>query len=201
MSDYDTSDAEIRAHLGQRLRREHDPTSTILIEELGLDHGRTRVDIAVLDSSLHGFEIKSSRDTLRRLPNQLSTYSAVFGSLTLVVAPDHLRKLDGMLPSWCGVVVVEKRDGFALDFRVEKRSYRNPNPDPFRVAHLLWKSEAMSLLREYGAEEDPARCTRAQLYEKIARCVSMHDLVSYIRKCFVSREDWRDRVEHTRDGD
>lgn len=197
MVDCETSDSEIRLHLSKQLSREHDWASTILVEELGLDHGRTRIDIAVLNSSLHGFEIKSSRDTLRRLPSQLSVYSAVLEKLTLVVAPDHLEALDRMLPSWCGVLVAEKRGPDRLGFRQLKESSQNPNPDPFRIAHLLWKSEALSLLRKYDAVGVSARSNRVQLYERIARHVSTSDLIAYIRQCFVARENWRDRGEQT----
>lgn len=201
MIDYETSDPEIRSHLNKRLSRENDRASTILVEELGLDHGRTRIDIAVLNSSLHGFEIKSSRDTLRRLPYQLSVYSAVLEMLTLVVAPDHLEAIDRMLPSWCGVMVAERRRPGTLSFRQVRESSQNPNPDPFRIAHLLWKSEALSLLVKYDAAGISPRSNRTQLYESIAEHVPTSDLVSYIRQCFVARENWRDHGERKKSDD
>ena len=45
--------------------------STRVFEELGLCQGDARVDVAVVNGSIHGFEIKSERDSLDRLSNQL----------------------------------------------------------------------------------------------------------------------------------
>jgi hypothetical protein len=72
------SDVAIRPALRSRLLVEHahDP-ETVLIEELGLRRGLVRVDIAVVNGLLHGYEIKSDRDSLRRLAKQVDVYSAV----------------------------------------------------------------------------------------------------------------------------
>ena len=66
------SDAEIRPALRERLIRRHaNEADTVLIEELGLRRGKVRVDLTVVNGSLHGFEIKSDRDSLRRLAAQV----------------------------------------------------------------------------------------------------------------------------------
>ena len=56
-----------------------------IIEELGVKHGTARVDIAVVNGIMHGYEIKSDKDTLQRLPRQISTFNPIFDQLTLVV--------------------------------------------------------------------------------------------------------------------
>src|SRR4051812_45593489 len=80
MRDYD-----IRQELRQRLRKEHegDP-ETLVIEELGLCQGQVRADIAVINGFMHGYEIKSERDTLERLPRQREVYEQCFDAVTLV---------------------------------------------------------------------------------------------------------------------
>jgi hypothetical protein len=50
-----------------------------MLDEFGLEHGEVRVDVAVINGELHGYEIKSERDTLERLPRQVKAYSAVLG--------------------------------------------------------------------------------------------------------------------------
>ena len=48
--------ATIRPVLSDRLRRQHaKEADTVLIEELGLSRGLVRVDLAVVNGSLHGF--------------------------------------------------------------------------------------------------------------------------------------------------
>lgn len=46
----------------------------LVVEELGLFHGASRVDLAVVGRSLHGYEIKSDRDSLDRLEQQAADY-------------------------------------------------------------------------------------------------------------------------------
>ncbi len=60
-------DSDIRAVLRSRLFLKHpDEADTVVIEELGLCRGQVRVDVAVVNGLLHGYEIKSDRDSLRR---------------------------------------------------------------------------------------------------------------------------------------
>ena len=86
MSDRPIADPDIRAVLKSRLQAKHalEP-DTVVVEELGLCQGQVRVDMAVVNGVLHGYEIKSDCDTLRRLPNQVVAYGKVLDRATLVV--------------------------------------------------------------------------------------------------------------------
>ena len=81
---------------------QNDP-QTLIVEELGIRQGAARVDVAVVNGSLHGYEIKSARDTLERLPKQSELYSSVFDTITLVTAENHLMgpKCDSRLVGYC----------------------------------------------------------------------------------------------------
>ena len=46
---------------------------------------QVRIDIAVVKGALHGFEIKSDFDNLKRLARQVDLYSQVLDRATLVV--------------------------------------------------------------------------------------------------------------------
>src|SRR5262249_26817602 len=79
-------DSGIRPGLRSWLRLKHaDESDTVLIEELGLCRGRVRVDVAVVNGLLHGYEIKSDRDSLRRLAGQVEVYGKVLDRATLVI--------------------------------------------------------------------------------------------------------------------
>src|SRR3990170_1714739 len=79
-------DSAIRASLRSRLLGQHgQDADTVLIEELGLRRGQVRIDIAVVNGLLHGYEIKSDRDSLRRLGTQVAIYGKVLDQATLVV--------------------------------------------------------------------------------------------------------------------
>src|SRR5258706_11027427 len=85
-----TTDALIRKALLVRLSHQYPSTKYRIVPELGLWHGAARIDIAVVNGILHGFEIKSDRDTLSRLDVQMPAYNSVFDKVTLVVGRTHL---------------------------------------------------------------------------------------------------------------
>ena len=69
-------DEDIRAELRIMLRQQ-DGTA-VIIDELPLLRGRGRADLAFVNGSLSGYEIKSDRDSLRRLGDQVRHYDTVF---------------------------------------------------------------------------------------------------------------------------
>lgn len=91
---------------GRHLRHHHGRDDVLMIDELGLRHAQGRVDLAVFNGHLHGYEIKSSGDTLERLPRQLSIYSDSLQKLTLVVATRHLDATAAMVAEWCGLIEI-----------------------------------------------------------------------------------------------
>jgi hypothetical protein len=61
-----------------------------------------RAGMVVVGRSLDAFEIKSERDTLRRLPRQALAHERLFDRCTLVVAERHSDHAAAMLPEWWG---------------------------------------------------------------------------------------------------
>src|SRR5258705_11381859 len=83
---------------------------TLVIDELGLCEGDARIDIAVVNGTLSGYEIKSSADTLQRLPHQVAVYGRLFDQVTLVSSESHIEKAQGMIPPWWGIIAVLEID-------------------------------------------------------------------------------------------
>ncbi len=54
--------------------------SSLVVDELGIMEGKYRIDVAVIGSVLHGYEIKSASDNLDRLAAQQESYSKIFRS-------------------------------------------------------------------------------------------------------------------------
>ena len=78
-----------------------------IFEELGVRHGAARIDIAVINGFMHGYEIKSDSDTLERLPGQMNEFNAVFDKMTLVVGKRHLYDAINIIPDWWGIIVAK----------------------------------------------------------------------------------------------
>lgn len=65
----------------------------VITAEFLLGNSGVRADLVVFDRETTGFEIKTARDTLRRLQSQMAAYSRYFDRTVLIVAPCHLPKL------------------------------------------------------------------------------------------------------------
>src|SRR4051812_23970522 len=87
------------------LRRDHACPDTLVLNELGLRHGEYRADIAVINGTLAGYEIKSDNDSLVRLVKQVQAYDAVFDRASVVVGPRHARTVTSRLPPSWGIYV------------------------------------------------------------------------------------------------
>ena len=119
------------------------------MEELGLCRGRVRVDLALINGHLHGYEIKSDRDTLTRLDIQAEIYMKVFDRLTIVVGRKHLSSVCSRLPEWWGILqAIQGGGGRVVRFRNLRRPTLNPQRDPRSLAELLWRDDAIRLLEE-----------------------------------------------------
>src|SRR5258708_2969717 len=102
---------DIRSALHFDIRRLpcHDE-ETLVIDQLVLCEGDARIDIAVVNGTLSGYEIKSSADTLQRLPNQVAVYGRLFDQITLVSSESHIEKAQCIIPPWWGITAVLEID-------------------------------------------------------------------------------------------
>ena len=64
---YWLNDAQIRKALVGQLKKTAISKKIRIFEEVGLFHGYSRIDVLKIDTKLHGFEIKSDNNSLRRL--------------------------------------------------------------------------------------------------------------------------------------
>ena len=143
------SDKDIRSALKDKLSHHHNDPDTAIIEELGLKRGEVRVDVAVVNGTVHGYEIKSDRDSLRRLTKQVDIYSKVLDYATLVVGCRHLEDAIKIIPKWWGLIRVKKGSNRWPSFKTIRHSGKNPSRDARVLVELLWLDDALSLLEQY----------------------------------------------------
>lgn len=181
---------EIRSALRERLIVEYaaEP-DTLIVDELGIHAGVARIDMAVVNGELHGFEIKSRSDTLERLPKQAQAYGTVFDRVTIVVSDRHAPAAVAALPDWWGVLVCGASNAEPLTCRRTPR--RNASVDPFAVAQLLWRDEALAILERRGLAERLTGKPRRELWRALARDVPLAELQSAVRDALRARRTWR----------
>jgi hypothetical protein len=187
-----STDAEIRAALHRKmLRAFHRCNDTLVVDELGLAHAKARIDVAVIKGSVHGFEIKSAADTLTRLPQQLELYEQCLEKLTIVCAEKHIAGVRDLAPRWCGITKVTKGPRGGIMFNSVREPKRNPNIQPYRLAHLLWRAEAIAILTRTNASPKMQRAPRKTLYESLAAQFSVAEITALIKQSMASRQGWR----------
>jgi hypothetical protein len=186
MRDRDIRDAMLR-YLEQEVAAESD---ALIVEELGLCEGEARVDIAVVNGSIHGFEIKSDQDTLKRLSGQAAIYNRVLDRVTLVVTKSHLDEALRVIPPWWGILVAFRRAN-EVWFKRRRKGRLNPITDPLAVAQLLWRDEAFAALKERNLHKGLAKRPRASLWETLSNYVPASEIGDLVRNTLKTRENWR----------
>ena len=185
-------DGDLRDALRTRLQAEHGASSrsTLIVDELGLC-GTARVDVAVVDTALTGYELKSERDKLDRLPNQVATYGRVLDYAYLVVARKHLAAARQILPQWWGILVAHAEDDSVV-LAHQRKARRNTQVDAHAVAQLLWRSEALDLLTRYQLDFGHRGKPRHALWEQLATRLELDTLKVEVRQTLKVRRGWRE---------
>lgn len=168
--------------------QDRDPTS-LVVDELSVGHGDCRIDVAVINGHLHGFELKSASDTLERLPVQRDVYGRVFDYVTLVVAEKHVEKARDMLPAWWGIATVVSENG---DYQLSRLrlAEQNTQPDALSVAQLLWRDEALAILQARGFDKIKSK-PKPYLWNLIANQIPLVELQQLVRSSLKARSNWR----------
>jgi hypothetical protein len=175
----------------KHLSRHHKAPSTIVIDELGLHHGRYRADIAVVNGNLVGYEIKSDVDSLRRLDKQVSGYNSVFDRVHLIATNKHLPEARAIIPKWWGIILVTEGPRGGIKFTRIQQARKNPVVDDYAVAKLLWRNEAVQILIEHGLEEKDLEGRRSYLYGHVVKRLTSTQLRLAVGQHLMARSDWR----------
>ena len=183
-------DIDIRQRLRADERLHCGDPGTRIIEELGLCQGLARVDIAVVNGTIHGYEIKSEQDTLARLPGQVEIYNRVLDHVTLVTSPKHADDVFVDIPHWWGLWVVAPAPA-GVHLQVVREATRNPEVNPFSLAQLLWRDEALEVLVGLGRAAGIRSKSRRQMWERLATELTLEELGQVVRDRIRGRSSWR----------
>jgi len=163
---------------------------TKIINELGILYGKSRVDVAVVNGIRHGYEIKSESDTLTRLPRQMVYYNEVFNKMTIVVAKAYLQQVRKMVPQWWGITVVYNKKGIPVMKQLRK-SKVNKNLNPLSIGKLLWKEEALNILKEKGLQRGFLSKPKNTIINHLSQVLSLDELQDIVNLHLKERVNWR----------
>jgi hypothetical protein len=177
------------------LKFEHECSDTFVVDELGLKNGLVRADIAVLNGKLVGYEIKTDKDTLARLPNQVKAYNEVFDNVYIITGNRHLANVLASVPNWWGVyLITETKDG-SYKFRQYRKAKKNWDKNTFGLAQLLWKDEVIDILTSTLNHSVKSKSTKDDLYEILSAECSPNRLSMFVLKYLKSRQTWRTNLQ------
>lgn len=151
------------------------------------------MDVAVADDLLYGYEIKSGKDTLARLPHQVEMYNKVFDSLTIVVGERYFPEivLSPTPPFWWGLILCAQGK-----MRVIKEPERNPRRDWKLLAKLLWRDESLEVLERYNCAKGMRNKTKDALADQMVTHLTFKQVHSEVLKALKERE--YDNPKHSR---
>lgn len=155
------------------------------LDELWVPGSHERADIAVIGRSMDGFEIKTERDTLKRLPRQMLAYGRLFDRCTAVVAERHRQHAEEILPEWWGITTVHIHG--TVTFTTVRKPGSNPAVDPEILVRLLWRDEVAHALITLGREPD-RNASRGSLWAELLRSASLKQLRSAVRNALLHRD-------------
>jgi hypothetical protein len=183
-----THESEIRVAVHRHVSTQfaHDPTARI-VDEVGVHEGRGRVDVAVINGHLHGYEIKSEFDSLTRLPQQLVLFGSVFEYLWLVIAPKHLTRVVRTSPDWVGVMVATDGDP---DLELRRPAGPTASWNPLAMASLMWRDETLAFLRGINAASGVGNAPRRDLWNRLVDVLPERDLRAAVRATLKARDAW-----------
>ncbi|MBQ8913922.1 MAG: sce7726 family protein [Lachnospiraceae bacterium] len=130
-------DADIREPLFDFLEESYGKVR--IIEEKTM--GSSRADVVmVTETALYGIEIKSDADSYTRLEGQVKDYDKYYDYNIAVVGTSHALHIREHIPSYWGVITVERIDN-ELDFYILRKPEKNPKLKPERKLQILWRPE------------------------------------------------------------
>jgi hypothetical protein len=157
-----------------------------VVEELSIPAAKARIDIAVINGHMHGYEIKSAADNLQRLPHQIEAYNKVFDFLAIVTEEKYHSRILNIIPEWVGLYVCTGRN----EIIQIRPSAINQNQDSFFLAKLLWRDELMEVLSENNIKFRK-KDRNWILCETLATNINTPDLSNIVRGKLKARVNWK----------
>ncbi len=156
-----------RAALTQRvLLGKHSLNTACMLTEFRA--GTCKADLAILNGTATVYEIKSERDSLARLANQVENYKRVFAKVFVIASKDHVDSVFKTVPTDVGVLELSARHQISTIREAQDR------PDricPVTVFESLRTAEAETILAQLGVQfpDVPNTLRRAAIRERFEK--------------------------------
>lgn len=178
-----SAEAKLKAAVVDRLFSsrimDHD---AVLVSELTVDNWAHRTDLVLANGRLWGFELKSERDSLARLPAQITSFSQHFEKFVLVVDEKFASRAEQLIKETSGTGLwISTGNGKLIEkIRPSFRPLAKSNS-----ISLMTVAELRKFLSKNGYR-NIKDCKRADLIE-LARCMTSKALADGARTAIKER--------------
>ena len=160
----------------------HSLNTAVLLNEFRV--GDCKADVVLINGTSNVFEIKSERDSLRRLEKQIFTYQSVFANVNVITGENHLKSVLKTTPASVGVLLLSDRHQIST-IRESNEFSRNIKAECiFDSIHL---SESKVILKNLGFEIPKVPNTKAYstykfLFKKISNEDAHEEMVKVLKQ-------------------
>jgi len=109
--------------------------------------GACKADLAILNGTATVYEIKSERDSLARLENQIKNYRKVFAKIYVIAGEAHVNSVLDNTPPDIGVMCLNRRNQIS---KVRIAVDKSESVCPVTIFESLRSDEARSILNDLG---------------------------------------------------
>lgn len=111
--------------------------------------GKSKADLVILNGTAAAYEIKSERDSLSRLANQIQNYKKVFSVVNIIANDRHIKHILTSVPEDVGVLHLNRR----YQITVEREAVDSPEcVCPVAIFESLRLREAQEVLKRLGID-------------------------------------------------
>ena len=157
-------------------------------EEFCFGH-KTRADaLLVTEKELIGFEFKSDKDTLTRLPRQIHDYERFCDRNYLVTGQKFKEKAPEEIPEHWGIYCVYLDDEEILQLECVRKA--QPNQKRMRLHNqlrLLWRSELIPIIRKHKLGGVTAK-NKLELVRTMEHNLSKDELRKELTNALIERD-------------
>ncbi|SEQ55291.1 hypothetical protein SAMN02910369_02003 [Lachnospiraceae bacterium NE2001] len=130
-----------------------------IIEEKVIKKSRADV-LAIVESGILGFEIKSDSDSYARLGRQVKDYDKFCDKCYAVVGESHIH-VDEHIPDYWGIIVINKENVI-----VERDAEECPKVKLQNQLDILWRNELLNIQLKEGLPK-LANSKRTDIYKRL----------------------------------
>lgn len=121
--------------------------------EVLFSRNKRKADLLLISKSIHAFEIKSDRDTIKKFYAQLPDYLQTFPRFSVITTPKYLKQVKRLAPNSTGLILFESGN-----FYVKRKATTKTKP---RKDNLLMFLSKADLIREFKTKSGRTLSTQA----------------------------------------